>query len=58
VLLGTDKLIWVCSEERGVAVTNGDHHGGDASDSNSYGGLCRRVYHGRSTAEFLKKLAI
>ncbi len=34
----------------GVAIADGDHHGGVVSDRNSYGDLCSLVYHCRGTA--------
>jgi len=40
----------VCSGGRGVAIDDGDHHGGVISDRNSYRKACRLVYHGRGTA--------
>jgi len=40
----------LCSSGRGVAIGDGDRHGGVVLDRNSYGNLRSLVYHGRGTA--------
>jgi len=52
-LLDASGMVGGCSGGRGVAVDNGDRHGGGVASVNSYGGSCRHVYHGRSTAGVL-----
>jgi len=45
--------VGVFRRKGGVAVDNGDRHGGGVARVNSYGGSRRHVYHGRSTAGIL-----